>query len=337
MIFVVGNSRSGTTMMSRILGRGSRVCNLQEVHFFEWMVSADRIREEISYDDAVRLFCCLIAKQEQNFYRISDPDQYVNRSRAVLDPIPRRDLTPISVYKLFLGWWAEKVGVDICCEQTPKNVFYIEEILEHFPDSKIINMVRDPRAVAFSQRNKWKRRFYGEDGETVFETIRAWSLYHPILTGRMWSMAVDAGFREDSERVKTIRFEDLVADPHRIVREVCDFCEIEFDPVMLNVPVVGSSLGKDEPSSRGISSSNIASWESDGGLSSSEIFWIQKVAGRNLARAGYELSKKGRCSFRVGSDLLTFPFKCLFALVLNTGRMANLLSTIRRRFGGARA
>ncbi|MBK9638971.1 MAG: sulfotransferase [Bacteroidetes bacterium] len=34
MIFVVGNSRSGTTMLGRMLGRNSRVYKFPELHLF---------------------------------------------------------------------------------------------------------------------------------------------------------------------------------------------------------------------------------------------------------------------------------------------------------------
>jgi len=37
-IFIVGNSRSGTTMLARILGNHDNVFTFHEIHFFEQLV-----------------------------------------------------------------------------------------------------------------------------------------------------------------------------------------------------------------------------------------------------------------------------------------------------------
>ena len=36
--------------------------------------------------------------------------------------------------------------------------YHLEEILQFFPNAKVINLVRDQRDVLLSQKNKWKRR-----------------------------------------------------------------------------------------------------------------------------------------------------------------------------------
>ncbi|MEZ5023384.1 MAG: sulfotransferase [Chitinophagales bacterium] len=38
------------------------------------------------------------------------------------------------------------------CEKTPQNVFYLKEILDIYPNGRVINMIRDPRAVMLSQK-----------------------------------------------------------------------------------------------------------------------------------------------------------------------------------------
>ncbi|NIP95612.1 MAG: sulfotransferase, partial [Akkermansiaceae bacterium] len=45
----------------------------------------------------------------------------------------------------------EEEGKRIPCTQTPRNVYYLREILGAYPDARVIWMVRDPRAVLCSQ------------------------------------------------------------------------------------------------------------------------------------------------------------------------------------------
>lgn len=40
VIFIVGNSRSGTTMLGRILGKSTYVHTFDELHFFEFLVDS---------------------------------------------------------------------------------------------------------------------------------------------------------------------------------------------------------------------------------------------------------------------------------------------------------
>ncbi|MEP7168745.1 MAG: sulfotransferase, partial [Bacteroidota bacterium] len=63
MIFVAGNSRSGTTLMGRILGKHTTVFTFNELHFLEekWMPVDEKI--SMTYDEALFNFSNLISIQ----------------------------------------------------------------------------------------------------------------------------------------------------------------------------------------------------------------------------------------------------------------------------------
>ena len=62
-VFVVGNSRSGTTMLANMLGRHSAMGSLREMHFFEQLwTSADRDRA-LSAAEATELAARLLHNQ----------------------------------------------------------------------------------------------------------------------------------------------------------------------------------------------------------------------------------------------------------------------------------
>ena len=107
-----------------------------------------------------------------------------------------RTLAPVSRHSGAVD--ARRRGGEVACDQTPRNVFYIRDILDAFPEARIINMVRDPRAVLLSQKNKWRRRSLGESALPRSEVVRSWSNYHPIVTARIWRGAVDAEERGDA-------------------------------------------------------------------------------------------------------------------------------------------
>ena len=65
----------------------------------------------------------------------------------------------LDVYSLFLQTVAKEHGAKIACEQTPQNLYYLHEILEFFPDAKVINLVRDQRDVLLSKKQMEKTVF----------------------------------------------------------------------------------------------------------------------------------------------------------------------------------
>ena len=71
-------------------------------------------------------------------------------------------LYPYEILRAFLHHETKKAGCSIPVRNT-QDVFYIKEILELFPEARIINMVRDPRGVMLSQKRKWQRRSLGLD------------------------------------------------------------------------------------------------------------------------------------------------------------------------------
>src|SRR5215210_2934653 len=150
-IFVVGNSRSGTTMMGRVLGQHPDVFTLGEIHFFEQLWSAQGGERSISRTEAARLAARLLCIQRDGYLNQSRPDRFYGEAERLLASLRPRDLVPAKIFEAFLVSEAKKNGKTVPCDQTPRNVFYIGEILALYPEARVINMVRDPRDVLLSQ------------------------------------------------------------------------------------------------------------------------------------------------------------------------------------------
>nr|MCR5854169.1 sulfotransferase [Thermodesulfobacteriota bacterium] len=98
----------------------------------------------------------------------------------------------MDVYKFFLYYETKKNKKEIPCEQTPRNLYYLKEIFENVPEAKVIYMLRDPRAVLLSQKNKWKMKFLGHKNMPLKEALRSWINYHPYTISKLWNSASKA-------------------------------------------------------------------------------------------------------------------------------------------------
>jgi hypothetical protein len=83
-----------------------------------------------------------------------------------------------------------------------------------------------------------------------------------------------------------VRFEDLVTDPEAVLRSVCDFVGVPFEPTMLaDVDVVGSSFESGRHAGEGFDPRAAARWQSE--LGGAARRWFSVVLRGELARFGY--------------------------------------------------
>ncbi len=226
-------------------------------------------------------------------------------------------------------------GRFIACEQTPANVFYIADILDAFPNARVLVMVRDPRAVLLSQKGKWRRRNLGEKRLPLVEPVRAWFNYHPVVVARLWKAAVEAGERyEHDDRVQQIAFESLLKDPESTMLTLCEWLDLDFLREMLEVPQWSSS---NEPDSDtvGIKAQRAERWR-EGGLTETEVFVCERMVGPAMARHGYTLSNARPPFYRIAGSALLLPFKLAGALPLNLRNLGNPVAALRKRLSAGR-
>jgi len=330
MIFVVGNSRSGTTLMGRILDRHPDIYTLQEVHFFEelWDPRADP--RALNQEEAVRLTATLMDVEREGYLARRKPARYADEARELLAAVSVEVLTAPYVFAAVLAFEAARHGAGVPCDKTPRNIFYLKDILHLYPDARIIEMVRDPRDVLLSQKNRWRRRYLSGDSHTRRSAIRSWVNYHPAITPRIWRGAVRAGNKcmEDA-RVFRVRFEALVADPVNVVQSVCGFLGVDFVEEMLEVPQVGSSAVRDSKR-MGLNRSAVGRWR-NGGLTDTEIHWCEKIAATEMKNLGYDSLDPDWNLFTYISYLALLPVKAALAFIVNIRRASSIVSALRRR------
>ena len=100
IIFIVGSSRSGTTMMGRILANNSNVFTFKELHFFGtlWTLSdKKKITQKVQIDLMSRLLCI----QERGIFNQKHFLDFYCKAKNILKN--KHCNNSLDIYKLFLN------------------------------------------------------------------------------------------------------------------------------------------------------------------------------------------------------------------------------------------
>lgn len=339
MIFIVGNSRSGTTMLGRVMGRHSAVHTFPELQVFERLIQPEQMGQDTPLPEAelIRIGTHMLATMRDGIFKEGPPERFADDIRALI--AGKRIQTAMALYAALMAQETQAAGKTRPCEQTPRYLFVTEEILQAFPEARVIHIYRDPRDVLLSQKNRWRRRFLTDKDVPLKNTLVAWSNYHPLLTSMLWGAAMrKADALAGTPRFLEIRYETLLCDPEPVLQKVCAHVGLPFEPEMMQIRREGSSAQRDEGQGHatGFDASRIGSWQS-GGLSKAEIAICEARLGAIMAQRGYTPSgERGGLPKRLALQAL-LPVKILAGLVMNASRFGNLRKTVMRRLSSAPA
>ncbi|AQZ51037.1 sulfotransferase family protein [Martelella mediterranea] len=331
MIFIVGNSRSGTTLLGRMLDNHSNVRTFEELHFFEQMVDSKTIRERPNWplDKRRQVIERLLTSADDNVFAKVKPGHFTAEAEEILNETRAPDI--VSAYATMLDRITRRSGKTVPCEQTPRYLYVAEEILEAFPDAVMVCMVRDPRAVLASQKNKWRRYRIARDRMPLFWALRAWVNYHPKTMALMWASASRRARQlQKHPRAIVIQYEKLLSDPRSQLKAICELAGIEFEEEMIQVALIGSSTAVDKPDQLGVDASRVDAWR-NGSLTPSELAICEATTAKEMAYWGYTpVARPMTAPVRV-FHTVGFMVKSGTALLLNVRRFKNLRETIKRR------
>jgi hypothetical protein len=297
-IFIVGVSRSGTTLTRRMLDKHSRIGIATENHYLGHLLAWEGARVyfrrvgDLRDDDAVRRLIQLIYSGDlQRRSRLRELSPYW---RWLTDRVPREDMESYllasdrserGVFEAFLRIYADRRGKAIIGEKTPAHLGYVETLLEWFPNARVVHCVRDPRAIYVSELRR-------RSEHAVAFPYRQLALLPPLLKRFVllqvvwaWAGAVHrhrALRQRYPDRYRLLRFENLVATPDETMAELCGFLGVEPEPRMLQQTVTsrGALVGE-----AGFDSGAAERWRSRIGSGAKSA--IELLLGRRLGEMGY--------------------------------------------------
>jgi len=181
-----------------------------------------------------------------------DPDALFDE---VMEQIRSQALQPARAhYCELFGWLTEKFGCQVWIERSGSSIDYFGGLVEQFPDARFLHLHRDGHEVALSMREHHAYRLpisliYDARLDTGLRVSELGPIdVHAAPTGRdpisqilasrpsaaefgrYWNDQLLHGFsalaKLDAAQYMDVPFEDLVARPTRVMREISNFFEL---------------------------------------------------------------------------------------------------------------
>jgi Sulfotransferase family len=282
--FIVGVSRSGTTLLRLMLDAHPQLAIPPETHFIPELVEA--CERGAGPEQAVEL---LTGHRRWPDFRL-DRDELLRRLRA-LDPFTASD-----ALRAFYGCYADRAGKPRWGDKTPHYTRRMPLIARVLPEARFIHLIRDGRDVALSFMEV---HFGPADVRSAAERWTRW-----VAKARRHGQRVD--------HYLELRYEDLVQDAEGVLTRVCDFIELPWDAAMLEyharAPGRIEEIVRDFDRRRGgpaipaevrarqhrhvsqpLREDRVARWRRD--MSPADQAAFESVAGELLAELGYPVGQ----------------------------------------------
>lgn len=213
-LFLVGCARSGTTLLQSLLASHPLVASFPESNFFNHL---------FPHSEPKRRFLGLASRRAKsrwiNFLSESGFEQYppsllaVSPNRLTSHFVKTLDLLSIQQRKTI---WLEK---------TPSHLHHIDFIVQRVPQSKFIHIIREGKdAVAslYDVRKKYPKQWPNEPASVELSVER-------------WLKDASTSLRYIGHSAHMlIRYENLVASPEAVLKQLCHFIEVDFAAQMLS-------------------------------------------------------------------------------------------------------
>lgn len=248
-ILIGGCGSSGTTLLRTMLDSHRNIACGQEISFFDRprlfdtpLKKLHRMFTDQEFDSLDRDVVYPLRTGAGSYFGLFFPNYgKTYHDMATTDAIFRMASDTRDFLNLYFSNFADKSGKRRWAEKTPNNIFCVGEILDFFPDSKFVHVIRDGRDVVCSLALR-----------------RKFELNSAIIR---WLMSVEAGIRfRGNPRYYELKYEDLVTDTENTLRKLMSFLKDDWDPQMLDY----TEAGKDNFNNYGatpIFTSSIGRWK----------------------------------------------------------------------------
>lgn len=187
---------------------------MSELHYFDQILQIQKKIPDLAENGALDKFFHEL-KTIEHYEFLPEADVIM---QSVYERLKHGDVASYEgFYRTTMEMYAGRKNAPRFGEKTPANVRYIGQLLNIFPNAKIIHIIRDPRAVAASAL-KMPGAFNGV-------------LIHAIS----WKLDVTQGCRFSTHHHNYLetRYEHLVTDPKRELMRICEFIEESYSEKML--------------------------------------------------------------------------------------------------------
>lgn len=273
-IFMVGEQRSGSNLLRLILNESPSIAAPHPPHilqrFMPLLPVYGNLDNNNNFKKLIDDVCKLVELNPVPWDKVK-----LNR-KEILSRCKEKSL--VAVYGAVMDMYAEAHDANAWMCKSMQNIFWADDINVYFNNPKYIYLYRDPRDVTLS----FTKAVIGEK--------------HPYFIAKQWNELQKACIAQmnwhGSETIFPLSYENLLENPEKIVKKLCQFLEIEFSKEMLNFhtsreaerSAKSSSLW--ENLSQPIKSNNSKKFMTE--LTTEEIKIIESITGDVMDVLGYE-------------------------------------------------
>ncbi|MGH2745020.1 MAG: sulfotransferase family protein [Thermoleophilaceae bacterium] len=275
-VFIVGASRSGTTLLRRMADAHPDIAITRETH---WIVGALRGEGAVCAGAPVtpELLSRLLA--DERFTRMGIDEAELERLVAGDRPVSYAQFVTAAFDQHGASEGKRLVG-----DKVPGYVTELPTLHDLWPQARFVHMIRDGRDVCLSVLD-WQR-----EGREVTR-FSAWPEDPVCVTALWWERRVrlgrEAGATMAPELYHELRYEALVHDPANVCEALCAFLGVPFDECMLRFH---EGRERDDPSLSAKKAwrpvtAGLRDWRTE--MSEEDLERFEAAAGELLDELGY--------------------------------------------------
>jgi hypothetical protein len=271
-LFIVGCARSGTTLVHRIVDAHPEIAITPEMH---WITRQFKARNGLVASELVSELA-----GHKRFAQFEIPQEQFEGLLASGEAVPYQTF----LNRLF-GLYGKIKNKPLVGNKTSGHVRRIATLHALWPEAKFVHIIRDGRDVCLSILN-WKK------GERTAGRYASWEEDPVSTTALWWERKVRKG-REDGAALgpglyHEMHYEELVEDPERECKRLCEFLGVPYDDAMIRFHEGRErvELGRGAKSAWLRVTSGLRDWRTE--MCTGDVERFEAAAGDLLEELGYE-------------------------------------------------
>lgn len=220
LVFLIGPPRSGSTLLTRMLGAHSRIHAPAEPHLLTPLAHLGYYArvDQAPYDPVIARAGI---RELVDDLPLGEAD-YLESLRAYTDSVYAKLLAPS--------------GMQLLLDKTPAYALILDFVARLYPKARFIVLTRHPLAVWSS----YVTSFFDGDHQVARN-------HNPLI--ERYVPAIARFLRERPVDLHRVRYEELVRDPEAQLEKLCAYLAIPFEPGMVNY---GDQAGSTRSAARGL-------------------------------------------------------------------------------------
>ncbi len=269
-IFVTGVSRSGKSLLSRLLGLHPHIAT-HNMEFRLWPRFYRKYGDLSQPDNFERCLAAMLSHENIRSF-INNDVEYIRQKFWLGEPTYGR------LFALFFEYHTERLGKSRWGDQSQKIARYAAAIYANYPTARIIHMIRDPRdkraSKAVSRQRNEEKSF-----ADLHRDVNKW-----LRSARL----AEQNQKQYPDSYKVVRYETLVSQPQETLHDLCTFLgEADIPAPLLLEGIRGFRDDSGESKYDVVSTAYVGCFRQ--AMSGHEIAFIQAQAKQAMAVYNYEL------------------------------------------------